>query len=110
MLRLSVPLGVTDNVKSVVVLSPVNWSFVIVTPAAEAIVISLEEVCVKVIPVPSVRLTDESEPAEAFNFKGTLLPTFASACCIIFCRQFFYYPCFYPFFLFCLPARPTPRQ
>ena len=34
MLRLSVAVGVTDNVKSVVELFPVNWSLVIVTPAA----------------------------------------------------------------------------
>ena len=82
MLILSALEGVTDNVNPVVVLSPVNWSLVTVVPAAEAMVISVAEFCVKVIPVPSVRFTVESEPVEASNFQGTLLPAFASACSV----------------------------
>ena len=79
MLRLSALVGVVDNVNAVVELFPVNWSFVIVTPAAEAIVTSVAEFCVKVIPVPSVRFTVESLPAAASNCSGTLLPAFAPA-------------------------------
>ena len=67
MLRLSAPLGVVDNVNAVVELFPVNSSLLIVTPAAEAIVTSVAEFCVKVIPVPSVKLTCESAPALASN-------------------------------------------
>ena len=79
MLILSALLGVVDNVNATVVLSPVNWSFTTVVPAAEAMVISVAEFYVKVIPVPSVRFTVESEPTAASNCSGTLLPAFVPA-------------------------------
>ncbi len=79
MLILSALLGVTDNVNAVVALFPVNWSLVTVVPAAEAMVISVAEFCVKVIPVPSVRLTVESVPVAASNCKGTLEPALVPA-------------------------------
>ena len=44
-----------------------NWSFTTVVPAAEAMVISVAEFCVNVIPVPSVRETCESDPVVASN-------------------------------------------
>jgi len=47
----------------------------LVTPWADpVIVISVAEVCVNVMPVPSVKLTTESEPVAASKFKGTLDP------------------------------------
>ena len=80
MLILSALLGVVDNVNPVVVLSPVNWSLTTVVPAAvAATVISVADVCVNVIPAPSVRLTVESAPAAASNCSGTLLPAFVPA-------------------------------
>ena len=79
MLRLSALVGVTDNVNPVVELFPVNWSFTTVVPAAEAMVISVAEFCVKVIPVPSVRETWESAPVTASSCRGTLLPVLAKA-------------------------------
>ena len=80
MLILSALLGVVDNVNAVVELFPVNWSLATVVPeAVAATVISVAEFCVKVIPAPSVRLTEASVPEAASNSKGTLLPTFAPA-------------------------------
>ena len=68
MLILSALLGVVDNVNPVVVLSPVNWSLTTVVPeAVAATVISVADVCVKVIPAPSVRETCESAPNVASN-------------------------------------------
>ena len=75
MLRLSAAVGVTDNVNAVVELFPVNWSFVIVTPAAEANVTLFPPDCVIVIPVPAVNCTVVSDPAAASKFKSTLLPS-----------------------------------
>ena len=75
MLRLSAAVGVTDNVNAVVELFPVNWSLVIVTPAAEANVTLFPPDCVIVIPVPAVNCTVVSEPAAASKFKSTLLPS-----------------------------------
>ena len=83
MLRLSAAVGVTDNVNAVVELFPVNWSLTTVVPVAvAATVISVADVCVNVIPEPSVRFTAESEPVEASNCRGTLLPAFAPACSV----------------------------
>ena len=81
MLILSALLGVVDNVNATVALFPVNWSLTTVVPVAvAATVISVADVCVNVIPEPSVKFTAESEPVAASNCKGTLLPAFAPAC------------------------------
>ena len=80
MLILSALLGVVDNVNATVALSPVNWSLTTDVPeAVAATVISVADVCVKVIPAPSVRLTVESVPRAASNCSGTLLPAFVPA-------------------------------
>ena len=69
-----------DNVNATVALSPVNWSLTTVVPVAvAATVISVADVCVNVIPAPSVRLTVESVPRAASNCKGTLLPALVPA-------------------------------
>ena len=47
--------------------------------AVASMVISSADVCVIVIPAPSVRLTVESAPAAASKFKGTLVPDLGPA-------------------------------
>ena len=79
MFKLAAAVGVTDNGNAAVELFPVNWSLTTVVPAEPSIVISVAEVCVSVIPVPSVRFTTESLPVPASKFKGTLVPDFAPA-------------------------------